>query len=64
MFYWFLWFYIHLRTPYKMRVCTAGKKNKYASVLPYRSDRTQYGGGIILFTREDILSKLLNVLIL
>ena len=27
---------------------------------PYRLDRTQHGGGIMLFIREDIPSKLLN----
>ena len=28
---------------------------------PYRLDRMQHGGGIMLFIREDISSKLLNV---
>ena len=27
---------------------------------PYRSDRNANGGGILLYTREDIPSKLLN----
>ena len=28
---------------------------------PYRFDRTKEGGGILVYIREDILSKLLNI---